>query len=322
MHSAIPRFHKEPLIHRPFPIVFTVADKALFGGSLPMNAKTVISVTENPNLLQSFYYLKRRWDGERCFVEELAQPGTLPFLDSGGYTLQRNDDLSAEDIEAYVKEYVSFCLKYGNRFVCYANLDIMRNDPEANYRMQKRLEGEGIYPFPVEHGDGSLDCFRRYLNEGYKFIGISRPKEQGRNRAAVMRSFDRLFKTAIKYDVAIHGFGVTDIEILLRYPFFSVDSSSAIFATRHGRVFTVNEKGQVKVIAVSKHPNTAAKSRQEGLEAAQSQIDSHGFNFDETRYYGTDKVRKRLAWNQRFLWNHYFMSHLEKFGVRVTGGRP
>jgi len=137
-------------------------------------------------------------------------------------------------------QYVAFVKKYQKAIDLCASVDVLpfRNPgrPPAgmdshslSYRNLKYLEKAGIKPVPVVHLGADINIwFRRYVEEGYQTIGLgglvgSLAKPFCKHW--VDRCFDFICKKG-KPRVRLHGFGVTSHEYLLRYPWWSVDSTT------------------------------------------------------------------------------------------------
>ena len=165
------------------------------------------------------------------------------FLDSGAFTLwttafkyhQENncgrcDYYDTDEFVEYIDNYGAFLKKYKIAIDLYANIDAIGN-PEITYRNQKYLEDKhGLSPVPVVHFGTDISWLKKYMDEGYKLIGLgglvgSTMKKGCRDWIdscfnMVCNSPDRLPK------IKLHGFGVTSYRFLIRYPWWSVDSAA------------------------------------------------------------------------------------------------
>lgn len=179
------------------------------------------------NRLCSYFYIPK---GDNC------QFSFQRFLlDSGGFTARtRGQEIS-------IKNYVEYINK---NFIPYAfNLDT--NDIEKSLEHQRILDFyTDAVILPIYHHDEYYhpkyrDLIDHYV-ENYRWIGIGglvrsplQPKEK-------LEVLDYVFsKTGDK--VRVHGLGVTDIPLLLRYPWYSTDSSSWLGAARHGRFVGIKD---------------------------------------------------------------------------------
>ena len=163
------------------------------------------------------------------------------FLDSGAFALQKRafkwarreglgwrEFYDTMDFWTYIDTYAEFVKRH--QIELYANVDAIP-DPDITLRSQRYLEEKhGLRPVPVVHFGTDLDRLRRYIAEGYELIGLGglvvREGKEDRN-AWIDRCFELVADTQTrKPTVKLHGFGVTSYPLLIRYPWWSVDSSS------------------------------------------------------------------------------------------------
>jgi len=168
------------------------------------------------------------------------------FLDSGAYTQfsqaikyhQKNgggrwDFYDTDEFWDYIDAYAEFVKEFQPAIDFYANLDVIGNS-ELTWRNQKYLEEQhGLNPVPVVHytSHDSFSAFDRYIKEGYGYIGLGGLVGQTGYLKFHQQWLDTLFakiSPAPKHlpTVKIHGFGFTSHRMLLRYPWWSVDSVS------------------------------------------------------------------------------------------------
>lgn len=130
----------------------------------------------------------------------------------------------------YLESYACFVKKYRVAIDLFANVDVIGN-PELTYRNQKYLEEKhGLLPVPVVHYKTDLLWLRRYMKEGYSLIGVGGLVGRDSPESKLLwldRVFDLVCTTPNRCpEVKLHGFGVTSYDLLIRYPWSSVDSSS------------------------------------------------------------------------------------------------
>lgn len=183
------------------------------------------------------------------------------FLDSGAFSLWSIAAKYAEEHPEtgrwayydlpeswqYLDDYAAFVKKYKDGIDLYANVDVIGN-PDLTYRNQKYLEDKhGLEPVPVVHYKTDLDWLRRYMKEGYELIGLgglvgSLAKEGCRRW--IDRAFDVVCDQPSRLPkVKIHGFGVTSYDLLLRFPWYSVDSSSWTKIAAFGGILVPHKRG-------------------------------------------------------------------------------
>jgi hypothetical protein len=177
------------------------------------------------------------------------------FLDSGAFSLfgehvakkppaARYEFYDSKQFRQYVNRYARFVKRHEGLFTHYANVDVI-GDPERSYQVQKRLEKKGLKPIPAVHFGSSSKWLRRYIDEGYDYIafgGLAFRRHNGTTRAAE-KWLDRMWSIVCPASndyrpiVRIHGFGVTSFAFMLRYPWYSVDSTSYNKAAGFGGIY-------------------------------------------------------------------------------------
>jgi hypothetical protein len=164
------------------------------------------------------------------------------FLDSGAFTLWttsakyatengcgRWDYYETPEFWAYMKAYVKFVKEHDVSVDLHANVDVIGN-PELTWRNQRWLEKKGLVPVPVVHYKTDLRWLRHYMDKGYKLIGLGGlvgSTAEDSCKGWIDRCFDLVCDQPSRLpQVRLHGFGVTSYKLMLRYPWWSVDSTS------------------------------------------------------------------------------------------------
>lgn len=165
------------------------------------------------------------------------------FLDSGAFTLKtRAAEYAARtgksewafyDTKAhyrYIDDYVRFVLDNWQAIDYFANVDAIPH-AELTWRNQQYIEKTyRVEPIPVVHYRTPLAWLHHYVQRGYRYIGIGGlVGETG--SAECRRWLDELFTLvcpapARTPTVRLHGFGLTSVDLMVRYPWYSVDSAS------------------------------------------------------------------------------------------------
>lgn len=184
------------------------------------------------------------------------------FLDSGSFSLwtkaaayakEHKADkwayYNTEDFWNYVNEYAAFIKKWAYGIDLYANVDVIPN-PELSWRNQRYLEKKhGLKPIPVVHFRTDLKWLRHYMDRDYPIIalgGLVGSTGQDGCIAWIDRCFDMVCDGPGRLPkVKIHGFGVTTYSLLLRYPWYSVDSSSWTKVGAYGGILVPHKRGGV-----------------------------------------------------------------------------
>lgn len=159
-------------------------------------------------------------------------PEVKIFLDSGAFTLENE---KVKDIQKYLDDYIDYILKYNDRLLAYANLDDV-HDVEIGWKNQMYMESRGVRPVPVYHYGEEFKWAEKYINE-YDYIGVggvARGIPVGSLRALLDRVFDYREKKGLK--TKVHGFGITGYQFMMRYPWYSVDSTTWLKQAGFGRI--------------------------------------------------------------------------------------
>lgn len=137
------------------------------------------------------------------------------------------------EFKDYIDSYAEFIKQYGDYVNVFVNVDVL-DDPERTYRNQRYIERKhGIRPVPVIHSFTDLDWIERYLEDGHKYIALGgMGGKRMHKRLAYRKWIDRVFtrlcpaSNGYKPIVKTHGFAVTSWHSLVRYPWYSVDSTT------------------------------------------------------------------------------------------------
>lgn len=177
-----------------------------------------------------------------------------------GATLKnrKHDDYSFLESEMYLQyreKYAEHCEQNERLLEVFANLDII-NNAEATYANQKWFEARGLRPMPVWHFGSHEKYLRRYIDEGYEYIAIGGLIPNA--SSVLVGPLDRLWGHVLcdtdgNPKVKIHGFAMTAFELMRRYPWYSVDSSSWLKVGAYGKIF-VPKKDRSGVWRWDKNP--------------------------------------------------------------------
>lgn len=184
------------------------------------------------------------------------------FLDSGAFSA------FTKGVKIDIQEYIAFIKKNKKYIDVYANLDAI-GDPEQTLKNQKVMEKAGLYPLPCFHYGSDIKYLEYYL-ENYEYIAlggmvpISSPQ--------LIQWLDDIFPNYIcdkkgYPKVKVHGFGMTSLKLMLRYPWYSVDSTSWVTTGRMGGILVprkrngeyIYNENPWKITVSSKSPSKSKK---------------------------------------------------------------
>lgn len=189
-------------------------------------------VCQVPHLLESYHYVKsKRW------TEDLRRCGAKVFLDSGAYsafTLGATLDLN--DYVEYIKKNKDIILVEDG--VLMASVLDGIGDPLQTYRNQLQMEEMGVRPLPCFHA-GEDERYLEYYISNYDYITLG--GMVGAHTKQLMIWLDRIWDKYLtdgsgRARCKVHGFGITSIPLMERYPWYSCDSSSWVQMTAFGAV--------------------------------------------------------------------------------------
>lgn len=180
----------------------------------------VIFDSNHKNILFSFFYFKK----QRDIIKDFQDKGRSVFIDSGAFSaLTRGGIID-------IKEYIKFIKDIDPSL--YAGLDVI-GDPIATELNLKIMEDEGLNPLATFHQGGEFKYLYRLI-EKYDQIALG-----GMVQAPDLKPWlDTVWKQILqrKPNLKVHGFGLSGAELIRRYPWHSVDSSSYSSSTRFARV--------------------------------------------------------------------------------------
>lgn len=204
--------------------------------------------------LESYHYIHKQ-----TYLDRIRNTGDKVFLDSGAFSAF---SLGIKvDLPAYC-EWVKRnedVVRRDDGILMASVLDGI-GDPLQTYRNQLAMEELGVKALPCFHY-GEDERYLEYYISKYEYITlggmvpISTPQ--------LFHWLDRIWGKYLtdgsgKPRLKIHGFGLTSVPLMTRYPWYSVDSSSWIQLAAHGNVFVPNF-GQIAISARS--PNVKVQGQ-------------------------------------------------------------
>jgi len=167
------------------------------------------------------------------------------MLDSGAFSAWNNGKvIDIDHYCAFIKAHAEFIDHYVALDVIPGAFGVTPSPEEVEVSAQKSwdnllyMQAEGLDPVPVFHMGEQFKWLRRMIDHGCKYIGISPAND--RTTAAKKVWLDRVFDEITDKEgwpvVKTHAFGVTAIDLLIRYPWYSADSTTWIMIAGRGRV--------------------------------------------------------------------------------------
>lgn len=177
-------------------------------------------------LLESYHYVKNPDK-----VATMRRDGARVFLDSGAFsafTLGKTIDLKA---------YCDY-IKANADVIDFPSVLDGIGDPLLTYQNQCAMEAQGVSALPCFHWGEDERWLEHYVaNYEYITLGGMVPHSTAENKIWLDRIWSKyLCDSSGKPKLKVHGFGMTSIPLMTRYPWFSVDSSSWVQIAFRGAI--------------------------------------------------------------------------------------
>jgi len=270
-----------------------------FAGAQAMVSEELMEANSNYRLL-SYWHDKKR-------IERRRDMGLLTFIDSGAFTSH------TKGIEVDVDTYIDYLNERIDSIDCAAQVDEIPGTfglPKSkkdlieapiiswdNYLyMEKRVkQPEKI--LPVFHQFEKFKHFETMVNYGVPYIGISPSNEISvSQKIPWINECFKIIEKSGRTDVKIHAFGMTSLNVLEMYPFYSADSTSWLMTSANGAIMSkygtifVSERG----IQDRKHIFNLSKETQLEIERY---VNSLGYNLKDL----SESYKERSNFNITYL---------------------
>ena len=187
-----------------------------------------------PHILESYHYI-----GSQRYIDQMRADNAQVFLDSGAFsafTLGVTIDLPTYC--EYIKRNMDLW-RVEDGVVMASVLDGI-GDPLQTYRNQLHMEALGAKPLPCFHA-GEDERYLEYYVQNYEYITLGGMVGSSTKQLCIW--LDRMWERYLtdgsgRPRLKVHGFGITAIPIMERYPWYSVDSSSWIQSAAFGSIIT------------------------------------------------------------------------------------
>lgn len=172
------------------------------------------------------------------------------MLDSGSHSLykqytktqgQNNFDFYETDIFwKYVDDYAEFIKQNKATIDIYVSVDVIFN-PTLSWKVQRYLEDvHELHPLPVFHSYEDFKWLYKYL-DNYDYIGIGGIGQTVGKKTWIKTMGDPIFNIICDTPnrlpkVKVHGFAIGAPELIVKYPWASVDSASWVIYGKYGGI--------------------------------------------------------------------------------------
>lgn len=268
------------------------------------------------------------------------------MLDSGAFSSWTKGK------EINIDQYIDFIKSVQDCVDFYICLDVI-GDPIGTLKNQNYMESKGLNPMPVFHRNEDYSFLQALITK-YDYIGLG-GMASGVGIMDIQNHLDRCFELICNQPnrlpkVKVHGFGLTAMELMLRYPWYSVDSSSWALTGAFGSIIIPAKNLQGSLVyneppVKIKISDRAPQSTQEGIhfktmspaeqDYVLNYITSKGYKLGKSSYKEVDskyKLQKNERWviknkevevreelgvsndhNMRDKWNIQYFVELEKY---------
>lgn len=245
--------------------------------------------------LESYHYVHR----QRA-VDRMRREGVKVFLDSGAFSA------FSMGVSVDLPKYCDYILR---------NLDIIEHidgqplasvldaigDADGTWYNQRAMEDRGVRPLPCYHYGEPIEVLRYYV-ENYSYITIGGMVPISTPQLKLW--LDRLWADELTHDdgspkVKVHGFGLTSLPLMMRYPWFSVDSSTWVQWAANGMILVPGTVGQVDV----SNKSSRRKIRGQHMDSV-TPIETQAIEAS-IRRFGADPDRLRDLYYSRWAWNTF-----------------
>jgi hypothetical protein len=235
------------------------------------------------------------------------------FIDSGAYSAHTKGAVINVDA------YIDFLNTYNDQCTIAAQVDKIPGEykkpktrqqleeaPEISWQnflyMRERLNNPNKL-LPIFHQGEDMKHLHRMLNfePGLDYIGISPANDLMRSHKA--KWCDVVWNIIAKSNnpkIKTHAFGMTSIDLLEWYPWYSADSATWTLAAAYGKILLdLRQKGEEYTISVKNPNNELAKSSKLIFEEIKNYVESCGFDFHAMQ----NSLKERRRWNIFYLVN-------------------
>ncbi|MDZ4343968.1 MAG: hypothetical protein U1E51_16230 [Candidatus Binatia bacterium] len=253
-----------------------------------------------PYDLESYHYL-RDTKNAPAYFHEIKK--TI-FLDSGAFSM------FTQKIKVDLGEYAGYIKKNQDFIHVASNLDVIgRGKEQQTWINQKTLEKMGAKIQPVHHARDDDKWLLKYMAEGYDyvFLGGMVPETSKYLKEWLDHIFGKyLTRKDGSAKIKVHGFGLTTVDLMRRYPWYSVDSTSWVLAGRFGNIYLDLPHGDAKIYISDQSP--ARRDWDRHYDTLSPVARKHMDDFIIKNGYKPELLRTHYGWRDH--WNIAFFQRM------------
>ena len=244
-----------------------------------LNDNETVLVDSLNNILELYHYVNKQ-----RYVDQMRHNGATVFLDSGAFSAHTlNVEINLETYCNYIKKNIDIIRVEDNSLMASV-LDGI-GDVKKTFDNQLEMERHGVRPLPCFHF-GEDERYLEWYIKNYNYITIGGMVPIPTNKLFIW--LDRIWNKYLtdasgNAKIKVHGFGLTSVELMSSYPWYSCDSSSWIQSAAFGGIYT-HEHKNISVSSKSpsrhtrgQHFSTLAKVEREAISRL---LHSKGFSIE------------------------------------------
>lgn len=248
-----------------------------------------------PYFLESYHYIHKP-----SFVKRIRRDGVRVFLDSGAFSA------FTQGIKVDLPKYCRY-IKEHEDFIDFASVLDSIGDAQGTFENQVAMEKLGVTPLPCFHYGEDVRYLEYYVkNYEYITLGGMVPISSPQLKLWLDDLWDKyLTDGSGNPRIKVHGFGLTSVPLMERYPWYSVDSSSWVQMAANGSIFhpdigviSISERSPSRKMAGQHYDNLPPVQQ----EALRERIEEAGFEVE----------RLRTLYTSRWVYNCWAFTELSK----------
>lgn len=191
------------------------------------------------------------------------------MLDSGAYSLytkhcmKQNPDGSdnydfyrTREFWDYVDSYCEFLKTNKDTFDVYVSVDVLFN-PDMSWEVHKYMEDvHKLRPIPVFHAGEDFKWLRMYI-DNYEYIGMQGLGKMVKKMQWIMKigapAWGMICDDKGMPRNKVHGFAMTSPDLIIEFPYYSVDSTSWLQFGKYGLIIIPKKKNGKFIYEESPH---------------------------------------------------------------------
>ena len=177
------------------------------------------------SMLVSYHYFKQHADAIKMWNEKIDM-----FIDSGAYSaMTQNKPI---DIDEYC-EYLKFI-----DAKVYAGLDVIGDPIKTKENIEYMEKVHKLNPIPTFHMKEDIKYLETMV-EKYDYIALGGMVYADGIENWLSKVWNYIYK--VKPELKVHAFGITTVKHLVKYPWYSVDSTTHVSGRRFGRMILFDD---------------------------------------------------------------------------------